>query len=269
MKYWTMLIIFVVLLGFSFLVWRNRFTIFLQLEHQWRQRKMPAVSNVNDINANTDHQFVSKTDGRSKSTQINLPVDASLILPTEFNLAVPFTSQAPLADWSEPFEEACEEASIIMADAFYQQKKLNDKAATTQKILDLEKWEEDNLEKWQDTNAEEVAKILKERYEYNSEVIENPSWEKIKKQLVQGNLVIVPAAGRLLGNRYFRQPGPLYHMLVIRGWTKDGLIITNDPGTKRGENYLYKPSVLMNAIHDWNNGNVISGRKAVIIIQPY
>ncbi|KKU11959.1 MAG: hypothetical protein UX17_C0064G0010 [Parcubacteria group bacterium GW2011_GWC2_45_7] len=189
-----------------------------------------------------------------------------LKLPKAFNMAVPFTSQAPFEDWSLPYREACEEASIAMVDAFFKGRAFT-KANATSEILALVEWQTNNLGHFEDTNVEETARILRERYGYeNVQVIYDPTIEDIKREVAQGWPVILPAAGRLLGNRYFRQPGPLYHMLVVRGWTKDGMIITNDPGTKRGEGYLYEPNVLMNAVHDWNGGDVLSGRKAMIVV---
>src|SRR5262249_12869827 len=41
-------------------------------------------------------------------------------LPAEVNLDVPFTIQAPNQDWSGPFEDTCEEASILMVNDYYQ-----------------------------------------------------------------------------------------------------------------------------------------------------
>jgi len=77
----------------------------------------------------------------------------------------------------------------------------------------------------------------------------------------------VPAAGRELGNPNFTDPGPLYHMLVVRGYTENNFI-TNDVGTRKGENYQYKYDVLMNAIHDWNGGDVNNGQRVVIVAWP-
>lgn len=202
---------------------------------------------------------------------LNLPLGKGekegVDLPAEFNLAVPFTAQAPYGDWNLPYKEACEEASVAMVDAFYKGRKFNKASATTE-ILGLVEWETKNLGHWEDTNAEETARILRERYGYkNVRVVYDPTIEMIKREVVQGRPVILPAAGRLLGNRFFRQPGPVYHMLLVRGWTKNGLIITNDPGTKRGEGYLYKPEVLMNAVHDWNGGDVYNGKKVMIVVE--
>jgi hypothetical protein len=81
--------------------------------------------------------------------------------------------------------------------------------------------------------------------------------------------VIVPAAGRLLGNPYFTAPGPIYHMLILRGYTASNQFISNDPGTKRGESYVYSVDTIMNAMHDWNNGEEITeGAKRVLVVYP-
>ncbi|MCR4279964.1 MAG: hypothetical protein NUV82_00890, partial [Candidatus Komeilibacteria bacterium] len=48
------------------------------------------------------------------------PIDSEEIeLPAEYNLDVPFMSQAPHANWDLPYQEACEEASLIMVDYFW------------------------------------------------------------------------------------------------------------------------------------------------------
>jgi hypothetical protein len=95
--------------------------------------------------------------------------------------------------------------------------------------------------------------------------------------LVSGKLVIIPAAGRLLGNPNFSGQGPIYHMLVVRGFdNKTGEFITNDPGTRKGEGYRYKYSVLINAIHDWSHKLSVDGMtdqeiastiKAIVIVE--
>ena len=71
----------------------------------------------------------------------------------------------------------------------------------------------------------------------------------------------------MLGNPYYKQPGPIYHALVLKGYTKDGKFITNDPGTKRGADYLYDPQVILNAMHEWNSGDVEHGRKMAIVVE--
>ena len=90
--------------------------------------------------------------------------------------------------------------------------------------------------------------------------------EAITKNSCQVALVTDPA-GRLLGNPFYKAPGPLYHMLVLRGFTKTKFI-TNDPGTRRGEGFQYEIKTIMEAMHDWNSGDVLSGRKAALVVYP-
>jgi len=54
---------------------------------------------------------------------------------------------------------------------------------------------------------------------------------------------------------------------VIKGFLSDGQIITNDPGTRKGADYLYDPQILLDAIHDWNDGDVPRGEKNMIVIR--
>jgi uncharacterized protein YvpB len=92
----------------------------------------------------------------------------------------------------------------------------------------------------------------------------NATIDDIKKELDDGRPVIVPAAGKILPNPNFRNGGPLYHMLVVKGYDKNGFI-TNDPGTRKGEGFRYTFNALYNAIHDWNGGDVLAGQKAYIV----
>ncbi len=89
----------------------------------------------------------------------------------------------------------------------------------------------------------------------------------MKNELAKGYPIIVPMAGRDLGNPYFSGEGPWYHALVIIGYDKTSFI-TNDPGTRRGEHYRYKYDVLMNAIHDWTGvkENIRDGRKVALVV---
>jgi len=57
-------------------------------------------------------------------------------------------------------------------------------------------------------------------------------------------------------------------MLVIKGYDQN-YFITNDVGTKRGENYKYKTDILFNAIHDYNGKDenyMRQGTKKMLII---
>jgi hypothetical protein len=187
----------------------------------------------------------------------------------EIGIKVPFLSQAPLGVWDERHEEACEEASLIMLKSFLKNEKLDKTMgeAEIQKIIDFQ------IEKYgdyTDTSAEETVKLAKDFYGLeNLKVVYDFQKDDIKKYLSKGNPIIIPAAGRDLKNPYFTSPGPLYHNLVLTGFTKDDMIITNDPGTKRGEGYLYKLDVLYEAIHDFTGKkeDIGNGKKAMIIVE--
>lgn len=189
-------------------------------------------------------------------------------LPAEINLAVPFTVQAPHGTWDPPYKEFCEEASVLMAASYLRNEDIPSPEFADQKMLEIKGFENKRFGYYQDTTVAETAVILKEYYQINHvELVEDPSVNDLKEAVAAGRLVIVPAAGRLLGNPYYTPPGPLYHMVVIKGYTAGGKFITNDPGTRRGADFLFDEQVVMNAIHDWrSDGHIDQGRKVALIV---
>ncbi len=195
------------------------------------------------------------------------PTNESKVPPNTVLLDVPFTSQAPFANWSMPYQEACEEAALIMARAYLENHNLNPESMDKQ-ILAMVEWEK--LNKYPiDLDIKEVAEIAKSLYNFKSEIYydRDVSIENIKKILALGHPIIIPAAGQLLGNPNFTGAGPAYHMLVIVGYDENNFI-TNDPGTRHGKNYRYSYGTLLNAIHDWNGSKntIKKGRKAMLIL---
>ena len=191
-------------------------------------------------------------------------------LPEEINMAVPFVSQAPYRVWDHLHNESCEEASLIMLDAFYKNKKSLSKEEAELAIQNLIKWEKEKYGYFEDTTSEQGVETLEEFFKLSgAKVVYDIAIDDIKKELAAGRPVVAPAAGKLLKNPYFRNGGPLYHMLIIKGYTKDGRFITNDPGTNRlGADFTYKMDALYNAIHDWReDGDILKGRKAMIVIE--
>lgn len=190
-------------------------------------------------------------------------------LPEEINIAVPFISQAPYAVWDPLHDDACEEASLIMLDAFYRGIKKINKEEAELAIQNLIKWENAKYGYFEDTTAEQGVEMLTQFFKLNgAKVVYDITIDDIKKELAQGRPVVVPAAGKLLKNPYFRGGGPLYHMLIIKGYTKDNRFITNDPGTRRGADFTYTMDALYNAIHDWREDrDILQGRKAMIVIE--
>lgn len=188
--------------------------------------------------------------------------------PTTLSLKVPFTPQAPTGNWDELHNEACEEASAIMAAAYFSGDTRTKLPATEveKQITDLTNWEQNRFGYSLDTTTSETAEMIHSFYNLKAIVINNFTEKDIKDALNANKVVIIPVNGRKIGNPYYKQPGPIYHMLVIRGYTTTQLI-TNDPGTKNGENYKYSFATIKNAPADWNHTtNTIDESKSLMIV---
>lgn len=240
---------------------------------------IPAVS-FEDISENVDEIEDTQEDiaedleeiDETEEVEQGIPEETDVLgegngIPEQINLAVPFTSQAPQANWSLPYQEACEEASAYMVSEYYAGTSAGkiDPDVADAAILDLVAFEEDFLGTYLDTTAVETVQFIDAYYGLNATVVENPTVDQIKAEIAAGRPVIVPAAGRELGNPNFTGEGPLYHMLVIKGYTANSFI-TNDPGTRNGENYVYNIQTIMDAMGDWNNGDPAHGAKVVIFV---
>jgi len=190
-------------------------------------------------------------------------------LPESVNLDVTFYSQAPDGDWSLPWKEACEEASIIQAYYYVQERELS-KELFKQEILTMVELENDILGKNIDTSVAETAKVLQSYYDYiDFEIVDNPSIDDLKQTLAEWHPIVAPFAGRELGNIYYSNGGPRYHMLVITGYDEN-VFFTNDVGTSRGKNYSYSHDTIMNALHDLvpeGEWNIEDGEKRVLILK--
>lgn len=206
---------------------------------------------------------------------INLPLEEKEEIPviepepTKILLDVPFISQAPNGIWDELHNEACEEASLIMANAFLKKESL-DAATAEQQIQEMVAWQIKNWGEHKDLTLEEENQLAQAMYGYqNFRVEKNIKAEDIKTEIKNGHIVILPMAGRLLKNPYFKNPGPYYHMLVVIGYDNDNFI-TNDPGTKRGKHYIYSAETLFNALHDWagKDQDITTGGKNMLVIEP-
>lgn len=222
----------------------------------WNGNLNPAQKNNTKLN-----QIILKPEELQKINK-NIEVED---LPKEINLPVPFTSQAPEKNWDQPWQDACEEAVVLMFDAYYKEYNISPLFARDE-IIKMVDWEESKG--WGLSIEIEKLDELLEYYSFNlqTKVIENPTVEQMKKILAGGDIILVVADGKVLPNPHFRQGGPEYHALIIRGYT-DKTFITNDPGTQFGENFEYKYDDLLNAIHDWNGGDVKNGRRVILTIE--
>lgn len=183
------------------------------------------------------------------------------------NLAVPFVVQAPGGTWDALHQEACEEASILMVLGFTGSRDIPFAPVAQDAMLQSIVRRAEEMGFSVDLTAEQAMFLLRDLDpSLRVSLLYDPSIKDVQDALHAGSVLIVPALGRLLGNPYFRSPGPLYHMLVIRGYTEDGYVITNDPGTKHGEQFVYSWETLLHANHDWHGGNVPAGERVMIVV---
>ncbi|TSC92827.1 MAG: Uncharacterized protein CEN91_361 [Candidatus Berkelbacteria bacterium Licking1014_85] len=262
------LVVLVVLTG---LLWANK-------TYRTYKTNGTNMSNTTAGFPTTNYQLLTSSPQLPNPTPTTSPQQSttSFQLPTAFSLKnVPFTSQAPSKNWDAVHEEFCEEAVILVATEYFIGKykdKIPIDYAESQ-LNDIKNWEMQKFGYFESTNINQTAQILTEKYNLKTEIIDNPTIEQIKIAIYSDKLVIAPAAGRLLKNPNFTGLGPIYHMLVISGWDKTGFI-TQDVGTRKGQNYHYSYETLLNAIHDlYDNAKlpldeikIINGDKKIIII---
>lgn len=188
------------------------------------------------------------------------------IFPFSKNINVPFTSQAPAGNWSEPWKNACEETSIYMVSSFYTNDTIKrDEAIKRIKEIIATKNAEFQISK--DESLQKISELITLLdLPWETEIKENPSIEDIKKQLVNNQPIIAPVFAPILG---ITEDGPDYHVMVITGYDdKTNEFIVNDPALKNGKGIRFEYDVFMKAIHDLNSTNYKAGKKALLFTKP-
>lgn len=220
------------------------------------------TKNTQDAAIN-DTQTPTESSATEPEVESNVP---SVTIPPTLQLNVSFTAQAPTANWDELHNDACEEASVIMAWAYFNNITSLPPATVEREIDKLTEFQQTNFGYYLSVTTEETARMAREVYGLKTEIAAY-STEAIKQALAEDKLVIVPAQGQLLGNPNFRAPGPPYHMLVVTGWDSTHFI-TNDPGTRNGFNYRYSFEVLRNAAGNYSHTTktVDTSEKEIIIV---
>ncbi|MFZ2310895.1 MAG: C39 family peptidase [Patescibacteria group bacterium] len=170
---------------------------------------------------------------------------------------VPFTSQAPYGKWSDlRQEDGCEEASSLMAVKWARNEKLTSEEALKE-ILGSSDYTLKKYQEYRDLSITDTLNwVIKDYFNYNNAAISKDiTLDKIITELTKGNVIIAPINGQIVGNPYFVAPGPINHMLVIRGYDPEKKVfITNDPGTRHGNLYEYDAQVLYKAIRNYPTG---------------
>jgi hypothetical protein len=194
-----------------------------------------------------------------------------LLFPTitfaSTNINVPFTSQAPYSNWSEPWENACEEATIVMVDAFYANKydRTIHKAEAKLKLEQTFTYKHITLGWSLDENADTIIFLINNFFKWEAYKKINPTISDLKAEIDAGHPIILPSYGKALKNPYFHNGGPPYHTIVLSGYDDDkNMFITQEPGTRHGLDFRYSYDTIINAMHDFVQNDTQNGERVAI-----
>lgn len=192
-------------------------------------------------------------------------------LPDRHLIETSFVPQAPEKNWEQPWQDACEEASLLTVKYYYLSSALGIKEilADYQQIFDYE-----SSRRWShDINLSQMGETAAGLFDLEAKIVSNPDIQTIKEYLVKDIPVIVTANGKTLyrENKHFKSGGPWYHSLVILGF--DDLqkqFIVHDVGTQFGAYFRYSYQLLLDSIHDWpatgQKQDINTGQKAVLVL---
>jgi len=188
--------------------------------------------------------------------------------PSSAAIEVPFTSQAPTGDWSQPWQDACEETSIYMVSSFYAGDAIKRDEAV-RRIREILQVKDEKIRVSKDESLATIAQLIDDLdLPWTVRLVADPTAEDLKTELAAGRPIIVPVYAPALGNPYYVKPAPDYHVLVLTGYDdKDGVFVVNDPGTKSGQGLRFPYARFMGAIHDLDPKDPRAGRKAVLFTE--
>lgn len=187
-------------------------------------------------------------------------------VPASLVLQVPFTPQAPTDKWDR--NEDCEETSVTMANAYLNGQKQNEMSAADAQdaINQLKNWENVNAGYNLNSGADATMHMAQGAFGITVTQIRNFSEHDLKRELAKNHVILLPINARLLGNTY-QDNGPLYHMIVVRGYNEKEFIV-NDPGTNSGNGNVYTFETLKKASADWDQAAMAMdpNRKVALVL---
>ena len=180
------------------------------------------------------------------------PTPAPTPLPASLRIDhVPFTVQAPFANWDSAHEEFCEAAAVLMVGRYYRGDRYpGDRippADADAAMGQIVQWERQQWPGVLDLSLDKVGQAGKQFYNLEPS-LQPATLENVKAALAAGHPVVIPVAthgapgGRAISPFY--SSGNVYHVIVLVGY--DGTsVYANDAGISQGQNYKYDwPGIL-------------------------
>ncbi|MFA6285620.1 MAG: C39 family peptidase [Parcubacteria group bacterium] len=240
---------------------------FLSAKKTTRPQETPTANNIPvQTEREKEVKIEEKKGEEAKTISAEKNEETVPEIPSKFLLQIPFYSQAPFGNWDKVHEEMCEESSVLNAGLYLLGEKPS-KDAFEKELMSFKKLEEKELGDYKSNTVAEIKRVTDIYFggKISSKIINDPTLADIEAEVASGNPVVAPLAGRDIGNPNFTPPGPVYHMLVIKGYDAQNFI-TNDVGTRKGESYTYKKDVIMKNMHDWNAQDIHLGAKRVLVL---
>jgi hypothetical protein len=184
------------------------------------------------------------------------------------NLSVPFTSQSPYGNWQEPWHNACEETSIVMVDAYYRDETIFTRTEAKAEILEIFRIKNTYIGKSLDETVQTMQQLINNFLPWEATMVDRPTLAQIIAEIDADRPVIIPVIADMLQNPHFRGTFP-YHVLVISGYddtTQE--FITQEPGTRHGEDYRYTYATLLAAMRDFDSVDMNRAPQRVLFTSP-
>ncbi|TSC91224.1 MAG: Uncharacterized protein CEN90_606 [Parcubacteria group bacterium Licking1014_17] len=188
-------------------------------------------------------------------------------------LPVPYINEAPSNNWTGPWKNACEEASITMVEKFYQGEKAVS-ASEAESFMTMLFGKENALYGNNvNSDAAQFKNLIDNHTTYKATIVTNPTIDQIKQQIDHGHPVISLHYGFELNNPNipFLRTGSSYHTMVIIGYddSKQQFIVNDDGDTKAGAEHRYDYDLFMSTLHDFNYADgKADGLPTVIFTSP-
>lgn len=167
-------------------------------------------------------------------------------MPTMTRLTVPYTVQAPFANWNI-HEESCEEAALLMADQYATSLPEQSPAWYDKRLRDMKQQQKNVWGSEKDLTIAEMDALWDLAFSRPGPSLREVTntVDALKWHLAHQRVIIIPVMSHQLRNPHYG-PKSVYHMITLIGFEGD-TFIANDPGIKQGRAWVYPASVVMDA----------------------
>ncbi len=216
----------------------------------------------------TQEKILRKPEEETKTPkEIKKEISKPEIIPKEYNIQnMDFFSQSPYWNRNQPYQDACEEASLLIWQYYIKWIKKT-KEEYNKDLLAMVELEMEMLGYFESTTIMEMKQIINRRDpSISARIIEHPTIHDLEREISQNNVVVAPFYGKWLWNPHYALWGPEYHFLVIKWYTTDSFI-THDVWTMHWANRHYNKNLIMENIHDRNRIDVRKWAARVLILE--